>query len=410
MIFLALNRHSKAKPFTYHAEIWSDKAGYYVYLPLFFDYQMDAMSFPKDIVEKTGRGFSIDSTQNRLQTKYTAGVAMMQMPFYLSYQLVSEAVDPFSRSHNRLISICAAVYLAFGILCLYLLLAAHFSKATAIVTCLLLTFGSHLYYYGVDETGMSHVYSFFLFSLLIYLVDQRSKYLSHSSIGLHMIIGMVVGLILLIRPTNLLFIAFIPLLFHPSKNALSRRLKRLLSPAFFLPFLFGVLLIILPQLVYWDYAFGSYLHYSYGKETFNFLDPQLLRSWFAARNGLFPYTPLYLIVIFILIREIRWGLNGFYLLLFVMISLLFSSWSDWAFGCAFGGRSYVEYLALFSLPLSEHLHRIKKGAKVKMIAYGILALLLLLHNLKLAYAYDGCFYGQSDWDWGHYLGLLMKKT
>ncbi|HAV25632.1 MAG TPA: hypothetical protein DCX01_05600 [Bacteroidetes bacterium] len=52
LLFVSLNRHSKHPAFEYHSEIFTDKAGYHVYLPAFFYYDMNGQKMPEDIDKK----------------------------------------------------------------------------------------------------------------------------------------------------------------------------------------------------------------------------------------------------------------------------------------------------------------------------------------------------------------------
>src|SRR5680860_135802 len=82
LLFLTFNRHSKSKDLDYHSEIWADKAGYYVYLPAAIKYKFNPVNFPDSIDVKTGNGFMLDYEHKKIRTKYTCGVALMQLPFF----------------------------------------------------------------------------------------------------------------------------------------------------------------------------------------------------------------------------------------------------------------------------------------------------------------------------------------
>ena len=92
-LFLTFNKHSKSGYFNYHSEIWSDKAGYYVYLPAALNYNFNANNFPDSIDIKTGHGFRLDKANGKVVTKYTYGVALMQLPFFCMAKLLAEPLN-----------------------------------------------------------------------------------------------------------------------------------------------------------------------------------------------------------------------------------------------------------------------------------------------------------------------------
>ena len=167
MIFLTLNRHSKSGYYNYHSEIWADKAGYYVYLPATFKYAFNPDEFPDSMDVRTGYGFSLDLKDHKIRTKYTCGVALMQIPFYFLADVLTtplhQKADGFSPVYHRAVNVAAVFYLLAGILFLYLFLRNYFKISVTVLVLASLVLGTNLYYYAIDETGMSHVYSFALF-------------------------------------------------------------------------------------------------------------------------------------------------------------------------------------------------------------------------------------------------------
>ncbi len=92
-LFLTFNRHSKSGYFNYHSEIWADKGGYYVYLPAAFKFKFNPDNFPDSIDDKTGHGFTLDYENKKVLTKYTYGVALLQLPFFLMADTFAETLN-----------------------------------------------------------------------------------------------------------------------------------------------------------------------------------------------------------------------------------------------------------------------------------------------------------------------------
>ena len=89
-------------------------------------------------------------------------------------------------------------------------------------------------------------------------------------------LAIIIGLLLLIRPINALFLCLIGLWDLNNPNDLKDRILSHWKQ--WLLFVFVVAIMMLPQLAYYKYVFGSYFNYSYGNETFKYLhNPQILK-------------------------------------------------------------------------------------------------------------------------------------
>ena len=401
LLFLALNRHSRAGRFNYHAELFGDKAGYYVYLPLLFEFDQGV---PPDtsLVSLCGYGFRLDSTGTRIQTKYTYGTALAELPFYLVATVFGQdAVYPgFSLLQHRMINVAAVAYLLAGLGFLFFWLRRNYPGRYVHPTLLLTVLSTGLLYYTAQESGMSHVYSFCLFAAMLWFWRKRN-YLRNSSSLHFLVFGLLTGWIFMLRQSNLLF----PLLFlvidTGENDSIRDRLLRMLRQKALIPFLVGFILIVLPQVIYWKWAFGNWVAYSYGEESFIWDRPLLLHTWFQPQNGLFLYTPIVLPMLAGLALALRRGQKnaGWYLLLFGVLSYILSCWWEWGFGCAYGARSFTEYLVLFAPGLAELFYRFGKKRVSLRIGFVLLLIVLTVYPIKMMFSYDGCFEGNSHWDW-----------
>ena len=408
--------HKDAKRYCDRNELWSDRAGYYIYLPATFFYHFDARTMPANLDVATGGGFSIDSRTNKLDTKYTYGVALMESPFFFAAGVVSwlAGVDDehgFSMLYMRMMALAAVVYLVLGLWFLKKFLDFYFQPAVGFFVILLVFLGTNLFYYSLVDGMMSHVYSFFLFSLFLWLLKQ---YHDHESYSGFVLLCLVLSLALLIRPTNFM----LGLLFFTwdagTPGVCIQRVKQFLKPSYFTVFLVILFLIFLPQFVYWRYLSGHWLHFSYGGEGFaNLGHPRILQVLFSPVNGLFAYAPLVLIFLaglgLMLFQKIR---NGWPVaLLFCMVTLVCASWKMWYFGCSYGQRSFIEYYALLSVPFgyfTAWLFSLRRYAVTTILFFVIF--LFTWFNLRYTislYRYERCYYG-STWDWDHYIRSVSR--
>lgn len=408
------NRHHKSGTFNWTTPMWGDQAGYYVYLPGLFIYDFDAKSFPEKIEEKTGFGFSLDQDKNKVISRYTSGIAILQAPFFLIIHglagLMDQPQDGFSGIYHKVPDLAALFWCILGLFFLRNFLLFYYRPRTVWLTVLSLFAGTNVYYYAVESTGMSHIYSFGLFALVVWLTKIILSGDSNQLKFRYILLNLLFALIVLIRPTNILIFPFLFCLDCSSKEEFFGRIKRFLSFQPLLVLVLSFLLVFLPQFIYWKYAFGSYLADSYGGFGFtNWKSPKLAGLWFAPNNGLFLYSPLFLAAIaglFLMIR--RRLLNGWVILgTFLIASYVYASWFVFSFGCSFGSRNFVEYAVLFSLPLGYLYSRIP-GFK-SYVRYPVILLLifLTLFNLRLAYSYPRCFHG-SDWDFELYRSFVIK--
>ena len=410
LLFVSLNRHSKHSAFEYHSEIFTDKAGYHVYLPAFFYYDMDGQSMPKDIDKKTGTGFRIDGT--KIITKYPIGVALMEAPFFalaaaIDWMKGVQELKGYTSTHHMILSFSGAFYGTLGLLIFYLV-GVRFWGLSAFRSYLLtfMVLGcSNLLYYITRDPGMSHLYSFIIFSSLLYVFYSglKKKLISYRNIILVLfLLSMVVAL----RPLNLVFISFplVYLLFQFRKELPMLRFKKPLTGL-----TIGGVVALIPialQLVYNQYAYGDFLADSYAGETFNRWDKlHLLEFWLGANNGVFIYIPILLLVFVWIANQFKKRSYSalIYLVYFLAISITYAAWWSPTLGCGFGHRGFTEHLAFFALPMAGLIQQ-WKPQKIKL-AWVISFLIFILFFLA-QYNFDDCWRGDGAWDWVEFFGLF----
>jgi len=408
--------HKDATRFSDRSELWSDRAGYYIYLPATFYYHFDTHKMPADLDVLTGGGFSLDTLNNKIDTKYTYGVALMASPFFATAALVSRIAGydnekGFSMLFMRMMSLAAVIYLILGLWFLKKFLDHYFQPVVSFFVILMIFLGTNLFYYSLIDGMMSHVYSFFLFSLFLFALK---RYQGLESRRWFIVLCITLSLAILIRPTNVLLL----LLFFGWDAAgpaeWLNRAKTFLKPRFSLSFLSILFIIFLPQLIYWKYLSGNWLHFSYRGEGFtNFFHPKIAEVLFSPVNGLLTYTPLvffFLAGIFVMLfrkKQNGWLVAG----LFAMVTLICASWKMWYFGCSFGQRSYIEYFTILAVPFGYFTTELFNIRKLWLsVALFFLLFLFAYFNLRITtslYRFERCYYG-STWDWDHYVWNLQR--
>jgi len=378
--------------------IWSDTEGYYLYLPALFIHG----GF-EELPVRTEAQFPIMEGTNKRFTKYTSGVAMLQAPFFLAAHFAARAndqkLDGYSPYYVYGVQIAALLYGFLGLLVLQRTLLRHFTSWMVFFTITGLLFGTNLFHYVVQEPGMSHVYSFFLFSLFLYFTP---RFYQKPGLGIFFGMGLLLGLITLIRPTNLIVLLYLLLYGIRSTEDFKTRiafiqqhfLKLLIAPL-------GSLLIFLPQFYYWHYMSGHWLMYSYGDEGFIYWnEPQFINVLFSIKNGWFIFSPIVgLPILGCLIGswKNRYNIGTIFLILLISI-YVFSSWWCWWFGGAFGHRSFVELYTLLAFPFAYLFTLVFESR------FLLLKLLLVLVWLGLIYYsymftvyFTGPHYNWTEW-------------
>jgi 4-amino-4-deoxy-L-arabinose transferase-like glycosyltransferase len=141
----------------------------------------------------------------------------------------------------------------------------------------------------MNESAMSHNYSVFIITLIIY---STLKWSDSINIKRTFLIGLLCGLAVLVRPINGLVVLFPILYFMVKSGGVKQSFDLLLEPKVLFPAFLGGFLGILPQLIYWKAATGDWIYYSYKEEGFFLSDPQFLKGLFSFRKGWLIYTPL----------------------------------------------------------------------------------------------------------------------
>jgi hypothetical protein len=379
--------------------IWDIKE-YYVYLPAAFIYHDITLKFKDEnpnFFKYRVYGKPLENG-NRV-TKMTMGLSYLYAPFFFMAHafsiITAEPANGYTWIYKFALQFSSLFYLIMGLIVLRKLLKSYFNDIVVGLTLLAIFFGTNLLYYSTIEATMSHAYSFFLFSVFLWLIKIWHK----KQKAVHAILlGLVFGLISLIRPTNGI-IAFLFLFWNVQTMS-----------DFFLKFkLFfknyqQILLIMLfafiiwcPQLLYWKKVTGSWFYYSYSDEGFFFEDPAIIKGLFSFRKGWLIYSP---IVIFALagIPLLYRKIKGLFLpvLIFVALNLyIVFSWWTWWYGGSFGQRALIESYSILSIPFAVILEKILRSRAIPRFAslavITIFFTLGLWNNIKY-------YYGSIHWD------------
>jgi len=372
----------------------TDTAAYYSYLPYAFIHKDFNFLTDSTFIEQhkainkyePESWFMLKSNTGKPIPKVTMGVAIMELPGFLVANIISKAFNNertgYESIYKLMFILSNIVFSVLGLFFLHRVLLRDFSLTTSNLTILIIAFCTNFLFYSVWFTGMAHNYSFFLISLFLFYLPAHIQAKSSTT----SIIWLIIGLLTLIRPTNIFFGLLFLFYKAPTKNEIIERISFLLRKPL-LPILF-FMIPITAQLIFWKANTGSWVVYSYEGEGFDFTNPQIINGWFSFRKGLFIYTPVLLLIVpaFFWIFKRKLVQYYFFPILFVLFSLIIFSWWSWYYGGSFGSRAMIDFYPLLSLPLAITIKLFWKKQSLKLLLLALLVSTSLL-NLLQSYQY-----------------------
>ncbi|MBC8082021.1 MAG: hypothetical protein H7Z21_02315 [Hymenobacter sp.] len=372
-----------------------DVMGYYLYLPAQFIYEdLSYLRFVPDIMREYGPTSSFyqafpapNGPEGALVMKYPLGLALLYTPFFWLGHWAADFLDykpdGFSAPYQVAIAFGGIIYALLGLGLLRRVLLRYFSDAVTALTLVVLVLGTNYLQYAVFDAGMPHTYDFTLYALLLWLTIQWHERPRH---WLAAAIGLTLGLLVLTRPSEAVSIV-VPLLWGVDSVAAARAKLQLFFRRWPDVLLLGggLFVGVLPQLLYWKWAAGSFIVYSYQEQGFSFLKPHLLNVLFSFRKGWLIYTPMMLLPLagFVVLWRRSRALAVPALAFFLLNLWVVSAWDVWWYGGSIGQRALVQSYAVLSLPLAGLLAWALAPERRPAVAWVLAPLVVLLIDLNL---------------------------
>jgi len=362
------------------ATISWDVSGYYFYLPAFLIYK-DArqLSWQWDILNRYDAAPPDQAYRHEsgnMVMKYSVGLALQYLPFFLIADaiapLTNYPADGFSRPYQLAISIGSLLMACVGLWFLRLALRKYFNDgvvAWVLVTIVLAT--NYLDYASIDH-AMSHNYLFTWYAVLIILSE---RYWKTPGIRVAAAIGAVTGLMALTRPTEVMAILLPALWGISSLSDVGHRWSFFKTHPKHLFAAIGAFMCIgAVQVVYWKYATGDWIVYSYQDQSFSWFSPHLINGLFSYRAGWLIYTPVMFLSLigFYSLRKKNKAL--FYPLLVVAVVFMYITWSwdIWWYGGSLGQRAMVQIYPVLAFPLAASLERCMQSRHLRVTLFAVL--------------------------------------
>jgi len=364
---------------------------YYSYLPATFIHHDLNFDYPTNY-------WLNEPIPGKRLPRATYGMAFMYMPsFLLGYKLAvnaKETVDGYSQGFIDAVHYGSIIYFIASLILLRLILLRYFRELTVGIVLLTIYFGSNLFFYVLNSGEMPHNYLFFLFTLFTWLTlkwHETPKY------KYSIFIGIVLGFIALIRPTDLVVALVFILYGVRNKTDLVAAFKHFLNhwPKIAL-IVAGFLVAWTPQLIYWKIQTGHVFFFSYGeKEGFFFGDPKIIDVLFGYRKGWLLYTPLMIFAIIGMFFSKKYipKLNIPFIICFLLTVYIVSSWWCWWFGGGFGMRALVQFYVFMAFFLCVFVEKVIDSTFFnvtadRLIKYGVSIAFMLCISLNLIQTYQ----------------------
>jgi len=377
-----------------------DVISYYSYLPAAFIYHDVTLKF----IDK-GKPYPEvlfwpnRTSENQYVIKTSLGMSYLYAPFFFlahaTIGLTGQNPSGFSPHYKYFLVLSGIFFYLVGLLVLRKILLRYFSEFITAFVLLTIALATNLFYYGSTEATMPHVYLFALTNIFILVTIRWYESPGYLKI---ILLGILTGLISVIRPTNIIIILFFVLWDIRTWKDLNNRL--LLFGKYFHHFIIiGVITFIIwiPQFLYWKTVTGHWLFFSYIGEKFYFLQPQVLNGLFSFRKGWLLYTPAMIFaiagipVLWHRRKEFFWPV----LILLILHVYLIYSWWCWWYGGSLGSRPMIDIYGPLAVSIATFLQWALERKKWVRFAIFTVFLLTCFKGGLLNIQY---YYGTIHWD------------
>ena len=338
-----------------------DVTSYYSYLPAIFvhkDLKFEFLNNSEVNYAEKHQFWPETAPNGNKVIKTTMGMSVLYFPFFIIshiYSLVKDKVvaNGFSKPYEIGLTFSSIFYMMIGLFFLAKVLRSIYDEKKVSILLFLVFLGTNLFYYATTEPCMSHVYTFSLASVFMYIT---MKIYEKNNWKFFIFLGLIYGLLFLVRPTNILFILAFLLYKIESFSSLNKRLYWLIQHYKKLTMTIVISVLIgSVQFFYWKWATGNWFFNSYVGEQFYFNQPRIIEFLFSYRKGWLVYTPIFIFSFLgfykMYVRKNPWFFS--ILIMLPVLVYLFSSWWCWWFGGGFGMRPMIDYYPLLIIPLGE---------------------------------------------------------
>lgn len=362
--------------------IAADVVSYYAYLPVTFIF--NDLKLEKQETFDKGIFWPEPLPDGNRVIKTSMGMSILYSPFFFAAHGISKVTGMdsfgFSPVYKAGLLLSAVFYLFLGLFFLRRILKTFFSEQITALTILTVVLGTNLLNYSTYDACMTHAYNFALINIFVWFTIHWYK---SPRLPALLFLGMLSGLITLVRPSNIIVLVFFIVYGVYSKKLLQQRVQLVFSRIHWFVFMgIAFFLVWVPQMLYWHSITGNWLVNSYPDEQFFWGNPHFIDGFFSYRKGWLVYTPVMIFALlgipflFKKLKKFAWAIAIFMLL----ASYIIVSWWCWWYGGSFGMRSFVDYYGILAIPMALIFTEIWKRGKYSRSVVVVIVLFSVVQN------------------------------
>lgn len=247
---------------------------------------------------------------------HSIGPGLMAFPFVLTFSFIDRLQNNSiveKRTLENVIDswslfgfvISTIFYFYMGIFLLYKALRKYFDDRICFYSILFMILFQYFFLYVFRRPVLSHIYEFFLQSILVYFLikDSKTKFIINTKLWFSVLVGVLIGLIVLVRNNNILFAALWPIVlfcFENNRFSLKNSWKKLII-IYFVGIILVFIFKFIPLLIYRYEAYAYVLKSIFNKANVLFYLKSFLNVIFGIDFGLIFTAPFVLVGIVCLV-------------------------------------------------------------------------------------------------------------
>ena len=291
-----------------------DVVSYYAYLPAAFIF--NDIKLEKRETFNNGLFWPEPLPDGNQVIKTSMGMSILYSPFFFISHGIAKLSGGdafgFSPIYKAGLLASAVFYLFIGLFFLRRILKNYFPEQITALTILTIVLGTNLLNYSTYDACMSHSYNFALINIFVWYTIEWYK--SPRLIPL-VFLGMLSGLITLVRPSNIVVLVFFFIYGVFTKETIKQRMGLIFKKFhWFLLMAIAFIVVWVPQFIYWWKITGNLMVNSYPDEQFFWGNPHFIDGLFSYRKGWLVYTPvmsfalLGIPILFKKVKEFSWAI------------------------------------------------------------------------------------------------------
>ena len=356
------------------SSIWGDSHYYFAYTrSLVMDGDIDfanesvepGFAFPNgiNVIEKTGR----------VANNFSPGTGILWIPAFAISQLVvfilyevgfPVLTDGYSLIVQLFVGYSAIFYAMSGLFISYLTLCKLFDKKVALLTTGIFLATTQLMYYVFVDPLNSHTVSFFVASLLLYLVVKISGQKDGLSWKDAALFGAIIGALSLIRNQDVVLAipSAMAILYMSREKTLT--FFKLIFSGFVASLIIGIQL-----LATWTIYHQLNSPYLIQGQSLNWLSPDFIRVLFSQGNGLFYFAPITAIAFVGLAKLLKdkRAVASISLASFALSLYVIAAWGPEIVGGPYGSRMFISVLPFLMVGIGVLAHRLRTIPGIALI-------------------------------------------